>query len=36
MFKFGWLAIIADDLAIWKQYPSAAFPLLRDDDDGAT
>jgi hypothetical protein len=29
MFKFGWLTITADDLAIWKQYPSAAFTLLR-------
>ena len=29
MFKFGWLTITADDLAIWKQYPSAAFTLYR-------
>src|ERR1700682_2694447 len=29
MFKFGWLTITADDLAIWKQYPSAAFTLCR-------
>jgi hypothetical protein len=27
MFKFGWLTITADDLAVWKQYPSAAFTL---------
>jgi hypothetical protein len=27
MFKFGWLTITADDLAVWKQYPGAAFAL---------
>jgi hypothetical protein len=29
MFKFGWLTVSAEDLAIWKQYPNAAFTLLR-------
>jgi len=29
MFKFGWLTITAEDLAIWEQYPNAAFTLLR-------
>jgi hypothetical protein len=29
MLKFGWLTVTADDLAIWKQHPSAAFTLLR-------
>jgi hypothetical protein len=29
MFKFGWLTIAADDLAIWQAYPNAAFTLLR-------
>jgi hypothetical protein len=29
MFKFGWLTVTAEDLAIWKQYPNAAFTLLR-------
>jgi hypothetical protein len=29
MFKFGWLAVTAEDLAVWKQYPNAAFTLLR-------
>jgi hypothetical protein len=28
MFKFGWLTITSDDLAVWKQYPSAAFTLF--------
>jgi hypothetical protein len=29
MFKFGWLTVTAEDLAIWEQYPNAAFTLLR-------
>ena len=29
MFKFGWLIVTPQDLAIWKQYPNAAFTLLR-------
>jgi hypothetical protein len=29
MFNFGWLTVSAEDLAIWKQYPNAAFTLLR-------
>jgi hypothetical protein len=28
MFKFGWLTVTADDLAIWKQFPSATFTLI--------
>ena len=28
MYKFGWLTITAGDLAIWQQYPQAAFTLL--------
>jgi hypothetical protein len=27
LFKFGWLMITADDLAIWKQFPNATFTL---------
>jgi hypothetical protein len=27
MFTFGWLTIAADDLAIWKKFPNAAFTL---------
>jgi hypothetical protein len=27
MFKFGWLTITADDLAIWQKYLTAAFTL---------
>jgi hypothetical protein len=29
MFKFGWLTVSAEDLAIWGQFPNAAFTLLR-------
>jgi hypothetical protein len=29
LFKFGWLTIVADDLAVWKQFPTAAFTLVR-------
>jgi hypothetical protein len=29
MYRFGWLTVTADDLAIWKQYPQAMFTLLK-------
>ena len=29
MFKFGWLTITANDLAVWQAYPNAAFTLVR-------
>jgi hypothetical protein len=28
MLKFGWLTITAEDLAIWEQFPNAAFTLV--------
>ena len=28
MFRFGWLTVTAADLAIWRQYPEAAFTLV--------
>ncbi len=28
LFTFGWLTITADDLAVWQQYPDAAFTLI--------
>jgi hypothetical protein len=28
MFKFGWLTVTAEELAIWKQFPTAAFTLV--------
>ena len=44
MFRFGWLTVAADDLAIWTQYPDAAFtlvqtsapPLATDDETPST
>lgn len=29
MFTFGWLTITAEDLAVWEQFPNAAFTLVR-------
>jgi hypothetical protein len=29
MFRFGWLTIAADDLAIWNQFPEATFTLVQ-------
>ena len=34
MFRFGWLTVTAEDLAIWQQFPEAAFTLV-DLPDGA-
>jgi hypothetical protein len=29
MFRFGWLTITAEDLAVWQRLPNAAFTLVR-------
>jgi hypothetical protein len=29
MFRFGWLTIAAEDLAVWNRFPNAAFTLVR-------
>jgi hypothetical protein len=29
MFRFGWLTVTAEDLAIWRQYPEAQFTLVK-------
>jgi hypothetical protein len=29
MFKFGWLTVTEDDLAIWRQFPNTTFTLVR-------
>jgi hypothetical protein len=29
MFKFGWLTITAAELAVWQQFPRAAFTLYK-------
>ncbi|MDB5606298.1 MAG: hypothetical protein JWP25_3198 [Bradyrhizobium sp.] len=28
MYRFGWLTITAEDLAVWEQFPNAAFTLV--------
>src|SRR4029453_16215974 len=28
MFKYGWLTVTAEDLAIWRQFPEASFTLV--------
>jgi hypothetical protein len=28
MFRFGFVIVTADDLAIWQKYPEAAFTLI--------
>jgi hypothetical protein len=32
MYRFGWLTVTAEDLAIWQQYPEAAFTLVELPD----
>jgi hypothetical protein len=29
MLRFGWLTVTAEDLAIWRQFPEAAFTLVK-------
>jgi hypothetical protein len=29
MFRFGWLTVTAEDLAVWEKLPNAAFSLVR-------
>jgi hypothetical protein len=29
MFTFGWLTVTAEDLAVWQQFPDAAFTLVK-------
>ena len=29
MFTFGWLTVTAEDLAVWEEFPNAAFTLFR-------
>jgi hypothetical protein len=28
IFRFGWLTVTAEDLAVWEQFPNAAFALV--------
>jgi hypothetical protein len=36
MFRFGWLTIAEDDLAIWAQFPEALFTLVKTAAVAAT
>jgi hypothetical protein len=36
MFRFGWLTIAADDLAVWEKFPDAAFALVKKAAMAAT
>jgi hypothetical protein len=36
MFRFGWLTIAAQDLAIWEQFPDAQFALVQSAATPAT
>lgn len=29
MFRFGWLTVTPEDLAVWEKLPNAAFSLVR-------
>ena len=29
MFRFGWLTITVEDLAVWEQFPDALFALVK-------
>jgi hypothetical protein len=37
MFRFGWLTVAAEDLAVWEQFPDATFTLvkMRAQSDGS-
>jgi len=29
MYRFGWLTVTADDIAVWRRYPQAEFTMLQ-------
>jgi len=29
MFTFGWLTVTVEDIAVWEQFPNAAFTLIK-------
>jgi hypothetical protein len=29
MFTFGWLTVTSEDIAVWEQFPNAAFTLIK-------
>jgi hypothetical protein len=36
MFRFGWLTVVADDIAVWEQFPDAVFALVKTASASAT
>ena len=36
MFRFGWLTISAEDIAVWEQFPAAVFALVKTAATTAT
>jgi hypothetical protein len=34
MYTFGWLTVTAEDIAVWEQFPTAAFTLVTRASDG--
>jgi hypothetical protein len=36
MFRFGWLTISPEDLAVWRQFPDALFALVKTASVTAT
>jgi hypothetical protein len=36
MFRFGWLTISAEDLAVWDKFPDAVFALVKTASATAT
>ena len=36
MFRFGWLTISAEDVAVWQQFPDATFALVKTAAAAAT
>jgi hypothetical protein len=33
MFRYGWLTVTAEDLAVWQKFPDAAFTLVNLPSD---
>ena len=36
MFRFGWLTVAPEDLAVWQQFPDAMFALVKTAGAAAT
>jgi hypothetical protein len=36
MFRFGWLTIVPEDIAVWEQFPGAVFALVKTASATAT